>query len=745
MKAPLLLTMLAILPDIVLAGVNYNDHHLLLDQNLSNADAEASPYLFNQVQEALAAINRSQATPSDTITLDIAPGVYWVDDPDDPAIRRVSSNSEGTPYGFRLKCPNLRIVGQSDNPEDVVLACNRGQTQGAIGNFTMFYIDAHNIEASNVTFGNYCSVDLVYPRDPRLNRPRRANAIVQAQLIHTNANFVKASNCRFISRLNLCPFSGVRRALFSDCHFECTDDALEGAAIYQRCHFEFFSSKPFWGTPDFGAVFIDCKIDTHVRGTQYFCKTRGGINLIRTQIRQLDGEEIRVVPCYGTNDAPCYYSEVTLNGHPLKIEGATDITELPLLEAFTVDNLLHGPLPTHMRLSPVGQRTLNEDEDTRPLQIQFFCWNGQPAKRRIGSDAIISATMPSGLTAATRLHLTPQLDAAPGFARKPSLKIDRKKGIVHLDYQLNVDGNDMSHVTWYRFSMTDKSDTVAVRHGLTADASCYAISPADAGYRLMACVTPKLDITHTGTRVAVQTEAPIGRNIAAAKGEESSLTTDFHDVPIRFQPKLQAGCWTFDAFKPADTQTYNWLPQPHNAWFYGHGVDGAAGSIGLNEATKGARAFYTPARKSCKLMTAKLLIAPAKTAGQGFGSATGQYLDIGVKFDAKTLTGYALRIRRTPDYDRAVVMQLVRYQDGIVSPIGDEKVYSSYLTSCEITVMSDGKELSATASHNGDILTLSAPIQSSAADDSHCTFYMQHTGSTGASASLIERVELEWK
>jgi hypothetical protein len=174
-------------------------------------------------------------------------------------------------------------------------------------------------------------------------------------------------------------------------------------------------------------------------------------------------------------------------------------------------------------------------------------------------------------------------------------------------------------------------------------------------------------------------------------------------------------------------------------------VDGAAGSIGLNEATKGARAFYTPARKSCKLMTAKLLIAPAKTAGQGFGSATGQYLDIGVKFDAKTLTGYALRIRRTPDYDRAVVMQLVRYQDGIVSPIGDEKVYSSYLTSCEITVMSDGKELSATASHNGDILTLSAPIQSSAADDSHCTFYMQHTGSTGASASLIERVELEWK
>ena len=747
MKTLLLLTAtMALLPEL-LHGATYDTHHLRLDQSLSSADAAASPYLFNEVREAFSAINAlaNAAAPTDTITLEIAPGVYWVDDPDDTAIRRVTSNSEGTPYGFRLRCANLRLIGQCDNPEDVVLACNRGQTQGALGNFTMLYIDGQCVEARNLTFGNYCSVDLVYPRDTTLNRPRRADAIVQAQLIHTNARWVEAQNCRFVSRLNLCPFSGVRRAHFTDCHFECTDDALVGAAIYERCHFEFFSSKPFWGTPDFGPVFIDCKIDTHVRGTQYFIKTHGGLNLIRTDIRQLDGEPLKVLPCYGRSDAPCYYSEVTLNGKPLTIAGATDITGLPLREAFTVENLLHGPKPTYMRLSPIGQRTLQEEEDSRPLQVQFFLWNGEPAKRRSADDLTLTATMPSGLTSSTRLHLTPQWDAAPTFTRQPSLIYDRKRGTIRLDYELSEGADDCSHVTWYRYTLANATDTIAVRHGLTAEAATYRLSPADAGCRIMARVTPRYAVTHPGADALTQNSVQVMANAPGARGEESTLETDFHDVPVHYQPQLRAGHWTFDAYKPADTQTYNWQPQPRNAWYYGRGVDGAAQSIGLNEATKGARAFYTPARKSCKAMTALLSIAPAKTAGQGFGSATGQYLDIGVKFDAATLTGYALRIQRTPDYDRAVVMQLVRYDNGTVTPISAPQVYRHYLTSCVVTLSIDGSTLTATAHHGDDTFSLSAAIDGTLANAPHCALYLQHTGSTGASASLIESVNVEWK
>ncbi len=745
MKTLLLLTAtMALLPEFI-QGATYDKHHLLLDQSLSTADAAASPYLFNEVREAFSAINAlaNETAPTDTITLEIAPGVYWVDNPDDTTIRRVTSSSEGTPYGFRLRCTNLKLIGQSPDAQDVVLACNRGQTQGALGNFTMLHIDGQWIEARNLTFGNYCSVDLVYPRDTTLNRKRRADAIVQAQLIHTNARWVEAQNCRFVSRLNLCPFSGVRRAHFTDCHFECTDDALEGAAIYERCHFEFFSSKPFWGTPDFGPVFIDCKIDTHVRGTQYFIKTRGGLALIRTDIRQLDGKQLKVLPSYGQSDAPCYYSEVTLNGKPLVIPGATDISQLPLLEAFTVKNLLHGPLATYMRLSPIGQPTLQEDEDSRPMQIQFFCWNGQPAKRRAADDLKMTAALSSGLTASTRLHLTPQWDEAPTFTSQPKLIYDRKKGVIRLDYQLSEGEDDCSHVTWYRMTSANEMDTIAVCHGTTL--ATYQVTPADAGCRIMASVTPRYALTHAGADVIGQNDILIAANAPGARGEESALSTDFHDVPVRFQPQLRAGHWTFDAYKPDDTQTYNWKPQPRNAWFYGQGVDGAANSIGLNEATKGARAFYTPARKSCKAMTARLTIAPAKTAGQGFGSATGQYFDIGVKFDAATLTGYALRIQRTPDYDRAVVMQLIQYQDGMTTPITEPQAYRGYLTQCIVTVSIDGKTLSATASHGDNTLTLSAPIEKASANDTSCAFYLQHTGSTGASASLIEHVELEWK
>ncbi len=722
MKLPLLLTTLAILANTAV-GADYDNRHLLLDQSLSNTDANASPYLFNQVQEAFSAINQLQLSPSDTLTLQIAPGVYWVDDPDDPAIRRVTGHTESTPYGFRLHASNLRLIGLSDQAEDVVLACNRGQTQGAMGNFTMFFMDCHSIEAQNITFGNYCSVDLNYRRNPALSRKRRADAIVQAQLIHTNARFVEATNCRFISRLNLCPFSGVHRALFSDCHFECTDDALEGSAIYDHCHFEFFSSKPFWGAPYHGPVFLDCQIDTHVKGIQYFMKTRGGLSLIRTQIRQLEGEPLTLVPTYGQNDASCYYSDVTVNGQPAQIEGATDITHLPMLQAYTIDNLLDGPLPTYMKW---------DDQQG----VQFFCWNGEPAKMRESADMTMLLSHPYGLRARRRLHQEAQLEQAPQFTETPSLLYNKKQKSLQLQYKLDSEAGDRSQITWFRYRQEDQSDAIAVQLG----SRNYTLSPADNGYHLMAQISPQTNISEAGPKTTAIYAQPLP---TLRQGKSFVLETDFHDIPVRYQPRLVKGCWTFDAYKPADTQTYNWEPQPENSWYYGKGVDGAASYTGLVQATRGARCFYTPTIDQCSSMCAELSIAPAKTAGQGFGSATGQYFDIGIRFDAETLTGYALRIQRTPDYDRAVVFQLVRYENGTVRPLTEPQASTCYLAPCRITVCQQGNRLSATASHDGTTLSLEAEIGTTSALPT--TFYMQHTGSTGPSASLVESLKIRWE
>ena len=58
----------------------------------------------------------------------IAPSVYWIDDPDDPTVRVGKNGRE--PFGMVIECPYLHLIGLTDNPENVVLASNRGRPKG---------------------------------------------------------------------------------------------------------------------------------------------------------------------------------------------------------------------------------------------------------------------------------------------------------------------------------------------------------------------------------------------------------------------------------------------------------------------------------------------------------------------------------------------------------------------------------------------------------------------------------------
>lgn len=97
----------------------------------SETEVTQSPYIFSDALKALEAISKNT---SGNATLLVTPGVYWLDDPDDPAVRRNPENSGAIPYAAEISCDTLSLVGLADNPADVVFAVNRGQTQGALGN-----------------------------------------------------------------------------------------------------------------------------------------------------------------------------------------------------------------------------------------------------------------------------------------------------------------------------------------------------------------------------------------------------------------------------------------------------------------------------------------------------------------------------------------------------------------------------------------------------------------------------------
>lgn len=756
------------------------------------------PDAFEDPLEAFEKINR---TGRKAVLL-VAPSVYWLDDPDDPAIR---SDKGGTPFAVRLRCDDLSLIGLSDNPEDVVFAVNRGQTQGAVGNFTMFRFEGTSLTMHNITFGNYCNVDLVYPRNPSFNRPRRKGAIVQAQIgICDGTDRFFAENCRFISRLNLCPFIGARRSLYDNCWFECTDDALSGSAVYLDCHFAFFSSKPFYSTAETGAVFLNCDIDCLGSGVQYFTKVPGQVTAIDTRFHSDKPIEIRWTR--DSSDIICRQENISLNGMPYVIDSdrpdlgpslkGTKLRNAYKLEhngksIYNLPNLLNGDdgwdpkglnssiaaiekqvgekltgLPVALRMDvsipPNNYQGLHDGDKAavvaapllwggypagKPEVITFTAENSMPVERQV----IVPASTPEGLTARTTLTVEPKLRTAPKFKKKPYVRFDEEQGCFLVDYALSGKGEDVSGISWCRISREDSLMKVYTVYEADAPkGKAFKAKAGDLGYEIAAIVFPKYKDSGCGMP-EVSNRIVVFDPLHVEAIPESSLSTDFSSVPIwKYSPGIP-GLWNFDVFKPADTSHVDWEAVDGPGWYYGKGFDASTG-VGLVQNAKGARMSYVPARDVCRDMTVSLIAEPAKSGGQGFGSATAQYMDICVKFDPVNLDGYALRIERTPDHDRAVSFSLVRYDKGQTSVISKEVISDCYRNPCHISVSVSDGILSARAYTEApapdrkccaeveDRVELSVPVEVSPLTG----LCIQHTGSWGPSSTLIRDLSISW-
>jgi hypothetical protein len=357
-------------------------------------------------------------------------------------------------------------------------------------------------------------------------------------------------------------------------------------------------------------------------------------------------------------------------------------------------------------------------------------------------DFCVMASTSDGREAACHLTVHPRLLPAPTFLRQPVLQL--KKGVARLNYDLDLqDRYDESEITWLR---DDIPVSVVKANPLALNYPQYQLSAADNGHRLSALIIPKLHGSLAGDTIRV--DAP---KIIKHPKKTKRLETDFHDFPCQWQSRVLPGYWTVDGYKPQDTAEYPWSFNSHKPmWEYKEGFNGAVG-MGLLQAQRGARIMYTPTDKQYGNMHLTLLVDPTKTAGQGFGSATGQYMDVCLKFDTQTLTGYGLRIIRTTKHAKAVDFYLVKYDHGTVTPVSEPISSTCYRTGCTISVDFIGNRLTAhvitkTPQAAGSTLPHEVSLSADVAPNTFGGIHIQHTGSSGGeSTTMLHHLKVEWE
>lgn len=789
-----------------------------IDGELGDEEVSKHPFVYNSINEA--SKHLTHGTERSPMVLYMAPWVYWVDNPDDPEIR-VPKPGNPVPFGLEISCEWLKFYGLSDNPEEVIIASNRGQTMGAKGNFTMLNIKGDGTQAENITFGNYCNIDLEYPLNPELNRKKRGAAIVQAQLVFSNGDKVFVKNSRFISRLNLGPFWGSKRTLFEDCHFEMTDDALNGSAVYLNSTFDFYSSKPFYRTDGTGSVFLNCDIRVFTRGNQYFKKAGGPVAVVDTRF---SAEDLNYI---GWRDKPAlesrhYQYGVSLNDDAVFIGksdpyATVDMANKSVLNAYRFDykgktvyntyNLLRGnddwdpmeikpivqkakketgknlsEIPTQLIITPT-QKKLETGKDSLLLKttVNRFgnfevsgvpitwsiseeyqpyvelkpnadgtCWVIPTNKENETKQIVVSASTASGLEAASVFDISPSFLPPPSFLKTP--KISKKEGKLHVDYVLDMDFEDESIITWYRCEDAQGSNPIEVAVSrFNKPMKTYTISEGDIGYFIKASVSPNHLRCHPGTPKSVV----FGKRIKEKdfKGNSNILVPNLENMSGAYQPKVLPGFWALDSYAPADTKAFNWEADNSKApWYYGEGINGAAGTKGFVQNTKGARMRYKPVGNHFGDMKMSFMAIPAKTAGQGFSSARMQYMDVGIKMDFEHMNGYALRLIRTTKYSDAIDFILMKYENGNATPISQPVSASCYRPNCKITIEVKGNVLKVHAENTSDYFTKHdekevvkvVEMETEITPNNFGGVSFQHTGTVRGGATLIKDLKIEW-
>ncbi len=773
-------------------------------------------HVYNNVNDAIKSAQNRKIRELGTIDIYITPNVYWIDDPDDPSPRKSSTKSMPA-VGMKVNLSKVRLIGLSADPHNVVLASNRGNGFGANKNFCMFYWIGEDVTAENITFGNYCSTDLVYQLKPELSRKRRTNTNVQASIGIAMGDRFYFKNCRFIGRAHMSPFVGAYRTLYENCEMECSENGLNSMAVYENCKISLYSNKPLHSTISSGVVFLNCTFYAVMR-EQYITRSGGSVVMV-----DCHWDNISVKPTYRwalkpITDQRNYIFNVTGNDNK-NIEWqkedpwfTIDMTGKKILSAFknpngtyNVYNLISGDdgwnpqmknyLAVHHEPSMIvaSQRNItiesevdeytltthqyyygNNEKPENPYKVTWCVDNKEKAKlvslrpnedgskcvvKGISTDdqphtVIVTARTSSGLETACRVNLIPKQLPPPAIIGTPS--IIQNGSELNLLYALKMDANlrDMSVIDWYRCRRDangnpDTTKWYKIRCSRKEPLKNYNITEEDNGCYIMATIATKHQRCEANENIVkVVTQSPI-----SCAEKMLSLSTDFSDIPGTTQPDIAAGLWTFTINKPEDTNEYKWAfeKKDDDVYSYEYGIDGAADIIGFNQAHRGARMMYTPMDGKYSEMDVTMEVAPCKNAGQGFSGTSMQYMDVYIKFDPATQTGYGLRIMRTKRFNSAVDFQLMHFSNGMAEELGAPISATGFRTGCTISLKIKGKLFTASVTNNtaGDPqdkgLPINAELSATIKPNKFGGFGIQHTGTVANGSCIIRNLKLDWR
>ena len=679
--------------DLVLKAkfIELSASNVIVDAYLE--EGRRTAHTFKTLQELKA------ANIADGTTVNFAPGVYWTDDYKDPA----TANTPAHPglIGISFPQSGLTFKGLTSNADDVRIAGNRGQTIGSNGNWNVIGLGT-NFSAFNITVANYTTVDLVFPRDPSQNLARRTDARVQAQTVTaatgvTTLDRMYFENVRFISFLNLTAIAPVR-AYFKNSHFQLTDDAIAGGGtnVFDNCTFDFYGSHPsFGGSTTLAAFFNSTFTFYNDSPTFWWSKNGAGGWVLIDNVFKGPKEEIRWEDIQRPDVKQYVYNNKYADGTPVvfdtRFPAVTQTLSSQSLNIFKVGseynvyNLLKGSdgwnpsrqvarnetafkftlaasaaslqsdvatnevviTPTFVPAAAFAYQALNFQYDTSLFNLVASSDGKLHLNAKLNAagrsiDTVVSATAPNGLVAQVTVRINPQTVAAPVVVGTPSIAIGQNTAALQIVYD-HPQFTDGSTITWFRGNAPgDKAVQVAITT-LGAPYKNYQLSAGDIGQYLTAVVVPKYEFS---AAAAASVEVASVRAIAAADvATPAVISTNFANISWTGHALNQPNVWYADAFKPSDI-TQPWVPSNATPWVYAIGDrDGAVGVAGLQTATQGARLLYQP-QGAFSDMSVTVDLTPEKIAGQGFGSATDQYLELYIKWDPVAQTGYALRFQR---------------------------------------------------------------------------------------------------